>query len=587
MAQIVKLRRSSVSGQKPTNTTLQLGELALNTVDGKVFFAKSGSLGPTVEELVSTNTTNTGSVNISGSINLIGNQTISGSLNITGSLTASGINYPIVDGGEKSFIQTDGNGNLSLQYVDTLLEPIRNGESFPLVKGTPVYISGSIGANPLVYVAQAANPSKMPVIYIVNETIDVGETGVGILLGKIEGVDTTGYPVGTEIFIGPTGGWTSTRPTGSSIVQSLGIVTKEGSGGQGIVLNPGPANLPNLSSDNIWLGDINGIPQQVDKDTLGFTTTGSFESFTSSYSTDSSSFDSRINTITGSITNINSEIDSLQLYTGALDNFTSSFILNSQTSSMTVLTSSYALTASFALNAGGGTEGRTARLDQTTASTTWTFNHNLGEQFPAVTIYDFSDNVVIPTTINAQDDNTLIISFSSPQSGTATATVGGGLPFISGSFDGYVLSAVGGAPTWKGGIVSSSLQITNFGYATTGSNTFTNNQIINGTLSVRNSLIQQITTTGVTTNTIITSFPTSSYDGGFFDYVIKNGTNLRSGTVTSVWTSNNVEFNEVTTNDLGDTSGVNMLVTLSEGNANLNANVSSGTWTIKVLSRGL
>jgi hypothetical protein len=254
---------------------------------------------------------------------------------------------------------------------------------------------------------------------------------------------------------------------------------------------------------------------------------------------------------------------------------------------MSVLTSSYALTASYALNASGGAEGKTSRLDQTTPSTTWTFNHNLGEQFPVVTIYDFSDNVVIPTTINAQDDNTLIISFSSPQSGTATATVGGGLPFISGSFDGYVLSAVGTAPTWKGGMVSGSLQVTNFGFATTGSNTFTNNQIINGTLSVRNSLIQQITTTGVTTNTIITSFPTSTYDGGFFDYVIKNGTNLRSGTVTSVWTSNNVEFNEVTTNDLGNTSGVDMSVTLSGGNANLNANVSSGTWTIKVLSRGL
>ena len=52
MAQTVKLRRSSVSGQKPTNSNLQLGELALNTTDGKVYMAKSGSLGASVEELV-------------------------------------------------------------------------------------------------------------------------------------------------------------------------------------------------------------------------------------------------------------------------------------------------------------------------------------------------------------------------------------------------------------------------------------------------------------------------------------------------------------------------------------------------------
>ena len=68
MAQIVKLRRSSVSGQKPTNSNLQLGELALNTSDGKVYMSKSGSLGPSVEELISTNTVNTGSLHLVGSI---------------------------------------------------------------------------------------------------------------------------------------------------------------------------------------------------------------------------------------------------------------------------------------------------------------------------------------------------------------------------------------------------------------------------------------------------------------------------------------------------------------------------------------
>ena len=68
MAQIVKLRRSSVSGQKPTNSNLQLGELALNTTDGKVYMAVSGSLGPTVEELISTNTVNTGSIHLVGDV---------------------------------------------------------------------------------------------------------------------------------------------------------------------------------------------------------------------------------------------------------------------------------------------------------------------------------------------------------------------------------------------------------------------------------------------------------------------------------------------------------------------------------------
>jgi hypothetical protein len=86
MAQIIRLRRSSVSGQKPTNSNLELGELALNTTDGKAFMAKSGSLGTSIEELIITNASNTGSINLSGSITLKGVQTITGSLIVTDGL---------------------------------------------------------------------------------------------------------------------------------------------------------------------------------------------------------------------------------------------------------------------------------------------------------------------------------------------------------------------------------------------------------------------------------------------------------------------------------------------------------------------
>ena len=68
MAQIIRLRRSSVSGQKPTNSNLELGELALNTTDGKVFMAVSGSGGPSIQELLVTNASNTGSINLTGAI---------------------------------------------------------------------------------------------------------------------------------------------------------------------------------------------------------------------------------------------------------------------------------------------------------------------------------------------------------------------------------------------------------------------------------------------------------------------------------------------------------------------------------------
>jgi hypothetical protein len=122
MSQIVKLRRSSVPGQKPTNTNLQLGELALNTTDGKAYMAVSGSLGPTVEELIITNASNTGSLNLSGSINLIGDQIVTGSITAT-SFIGSGEGLSNIGYTEKLFyVSEDGN---DLNDGKTLSTPFR------------------------------------------------------------------------------------------------------------------------------------------------------------------------------------------------------------------------------------------------------------------------------------------------------------------------------------------------------------------------------------------------------------------------------------------------------------------------------
>ena len=73
----------------------------------------------------------------------------------------------------------------------------------------------------------------------------------------------------------------------------------------------------------------------------------------------------------------------------------------------------------------------------------------------------------------------------------------------------------------------------------------------------------------------------------FFDYVAKNGTNLRAGTVTSVTDGTNVEFNEVSTVDLGDTSDIKFSVVLSSGDLLFKATVLSDNWNIKALVRKL
>ena len=83
MSSIVQLKRSALSGKVPGTGSLNLGELALNTYDGKIFFRRSGSTD-TVQEVITTNVLNTGSVTITGTLTA---GSIVGS--IVGSISAS------------------------------------------------------------------------------------------------------------------------------------------------------------------------------------------------------------------------------------------------------------------------------------------------------------------------------------------------------------------------------------------------------------------------------------------------------------------------------------------------------------------
>jgi len=101
MASIVQLKRSALSGKVPDTGSLNLGELAVNTYDGKIYFKKSGSI-ESVESVVTTNSVVTGSIRLEGTGSFgslkvndtltvnHGISVISGSLGITSDLTVLG-----------------------------------------------------------------------------------------------------------------------------------------------------------------------------------------------------------------------------------------------------------------------------------------------------------------------------------------------------------------------------------------------------------------------------------------------------------------------------------------------------------------
>jgi len=112
MAQIVKLRRSSTSGKIPTTANLELGELAMNTYDGRIFFEKNTDGTITIEEIVTTDT----------------ERPITGSLNINGAVTAS-------------YFVGDGSGLTNLSTAAA------NDGTITLIAGTNLSGGGSFTTN--------------------------------------------------------------------------------------------------------------------------------------------------------------------------------------------------------------------------------------------------------------------------------------------------------------------------------------------------------------------------------------------------------------------------------------------------------
>jgi hypothetical protein len=86
-------------------------------------------------------------------------------------------------------------------------------------------------------------------------------------------------------------------------------------------------------------------------------------------------------------------------------------------------TASYALTASYVMNGGGGGTPLYTH-EQTSSSDVWTIIHNLGTSFPIITVYDDGNNVIIPQEITSLTTSSLSITF--PLSIAGYASIAGG-----------------------------------------------------------------------------------------------------------------------------------------------------------------
>ena len=207
-----------------------------------------------------------------------------------------------------SFIINDQTSSLFVGQALNTAITVKNMHTGTIQKGMPCYITGSGTNGNVVGVvpADAVDDTYMPAgVVLAQELTNPGDEGIGYINGWINGVDTSAFNSGDDVYVAVGGGYTNIKPTGSALIQKLGNVEKVHiSNGSGVIVGAGRANdLPNINPGHFWVGNNDWVPQAVS--TASFVNSLTYTNFTGS---------------------TNSRLDSLQAAT-------SSYVLNSQTSS--------------------------------------------------------------------------------------------------------------------------------------------------------------------------------------------------------------------------------------------------------------
>ena len=156
------------------------------------------------------------------------------------------------------------------QDANDLIVTVKNTSGGPIAKGNVLHATGVTGENINVELADSTDSSKMPGFAIANEAISDNATGEAIVSGKIINIDTSGLTAGNNVYVNASGGFTGTKPTGSALIQNIGVVGKvNASEGELIVLGSGRSNdVPNISENYLWVGNSDQVATPTDKDAI-------------------------------------------------------------------------------------------------------------------------------------------------------------------------------------------------------------------------------------------------------------------------------------------------------------------------------
>ena len=271
------LKESSVPGKEPLTTDLVLGELAVNTYDGRVFLKKDVSGTESIVE-VSTQYDNADTQFTSNTVNGVLDEiddildtkvVINSDASLIGVLfdtvspsTSTQIGstrWSVEDGTIETLLSTE----TVLQHGQEVFYHVENRTGVTITNGTVVRYTGTIGnsGKMLIEPHDGTSPSRY-ILGIVTETITTNSVGFVTHFGKTRGINTTGqngetWSDGDILYASQTivGGLTNIRPESPGIKMAIAVVINAAIDG---VLFVRPTPSSSLNDDElIELGTLN------------------------------------------------------------------------------------------------------------------------------------------------------------------------------------------------------------------------------------------------------------------------------------------------------------------------------------------
>jgi len=147
----------------------------------------------------------------------------------------------------------------------------KNTSGATIVKGTPVYQTGTVGATATIEIAPAdalISANKLPAIGLLQTTLNNNGFGNVVITGELTNFTTSPIDgvvptTGDKVFVKSGGGLTLTKPTGEGNgIQNMGLVGKVAIGGAGSITVSSimrTNDVPNLPEGRIWVGDGNTL----------------------------------------------------------------------------------------------------------------------------------------------------------------------------------------------------------------------------------------------------------------------------------------------------------------------------------------